>query len=67
MVDRTPTGEVADHDSLQHQVELQLEAHPEVLDEDDLLLMEYCEIKRLEGQMDIIKSLIHLSVGDSHD
>lgn len=52
MVDRILTEEVVDHDSLQHQVELQLEAHPEVTDEEDLLLEEYREIKRLEGALD---------------
>lgn len=66
MEDRTTTGEVVDHDSLQHQIELQLEAHPEV-SEEDTLLEEYREIKRLEAKLEGYRHLLHLSVGASHD
>ncbi len=49
MEDKTNGGIVIDHDDPQHQVELQLEAHPEVSEEEDLLLAEYYQVRRLEG------------------
>lgn len=51
MADETDTGVVDDHDSLRHQMELQLGAHPEVNEEEDLLLLEYHETRRLEGAL----------------